>query len=248
MGQVAVCRGARDVELRHGGAQRFVRAAGRANACLDPVGARAKRGHPVVRLPHIEPERLERLDVRIELGLPFDHRDAQRFHPLKRGVLFGRQGHCTDFELGEGVLEPSDFGGERDRPLHQRRVRGTHIRRATAQIQGRLAGLEQPPLRHRQPVVRSPLLAVQPINRRPGLLLPPIEAVTFFLGLPALSGDLFGFLGQSRLFFDRPSQITLEADDGLLLAVILGGQGLDGARRLRDRPVEHRGFFGERRQ
>jgi hypothetical protein len=238
VGQVAVCRGARNVELRHGGAQRFVRAAGRADAGLDPVGTRAKGGHPVVRLSHIEPEHIERPDVRVEVGLPFDDRDAQRFHTLKRGVLFAREGHCADFELAEGVLEPSDFGGERDRPLHQRRVRGTHIRRATAQIQGRLAGLEQPSLRHRQPVVRSPLLTVQPINRRPGLLLPAIEAVTFFLSLPALSGDLFCLLGQSRPFVDRPSQITLEADDGLLLAVMLGGQGLDGTRRLRDRPVE----------
>ena len=134
VGKVAVCRGPRDVEIGDRGAQRVVRVAGRANAGLDLVGAGAKRSHPVVRVPHGQPERIERVDVGVELLLPLDDREAQLLDAPQGRVPFGRQRHGPDLELRERVLEPPDFGRQRNRAFHQRRVRCTGLGRAAAQV------------------------------------------------------------------------------------------------------------------
>ena len=89
-----------------------------------------------------------------------------------------------------GLLEPLHLGGERRRALDQRGVRGAGLGGAAAQVLGRLARLEQAPLRVGQPLVGRALLVLEPGDRRARLVLAAIERVALLFGLTALAREL----------------------------------------------------------
>ena len=209
--QVALGRGARDVELGDRRAQRVVRTA-RRRGCRPR--SRRRRARSAVTASSasrtVSLQRVERAHVGVELRLALDHRE--RAAPRRARSVVSRSAASVDgpdFELRERLLEPLHFGRQRDRTLDQAGVRRAGFRRAAAQVLRRLARLEQPPLGHGQPLVGRALLAVEAIDRRARLLLPPIERVALVFGLPALARQLLGLLGQARLFVDRAPQLRL---------------------------------------
>ena len=127
-------------------------------------------------------------------------------------------------------------------------MRGAGVRRAAAQFLGRLARLEQPPLRHRQPFVGLALRRVEAGNRCARFFLAAIERVALLLRLVLLARELFGLLRQPRLLVGRVLQLSVVADDSLLLLVVLRIQRRNGVGRVGDRALEVGGFLREPEQ
>ena len=118
-----------------------------------------------------------------------------------------------------GLFETGDLDGEGAAALDQRRVRRFRLRGDARLVAGRLAGLEELPLRRRQLLVGRALLGLDPLDRLPRFFLALFLRAQLFLGRPALDGNLIllaldplGRVAGSR-------HLQVEADDGLLLPV-----------------------------
>ena len=127
-------------------------------------------------------------------------------------------------------------------------MRGSRLRGAAAQLLGRLARLEQPPLGDGQTLVGASLRFLQPSDRRARFLLAPVERGALFFGLMLLARELLGFLRQPRVFVRGVLQLRVVADDDLLLLVLLGVERVNRIGGMRDRRVERRGLLRQLRQ
>ena len=127
-------------------------------------------------------------------------------------------------------------------------MRGSGIRRAAAQIFGRLARLEQPPLRRREALVGDALIVVQPRDRRARFFLTPIETVALLFRLPPFARELIGSLREPRGLVGRPLQLQLVRENHFLLLVVLAAQRGERVRCLGDGCFEPRSLFREPRE
>src|SRR6202011_4661556 len=92
------------------------------DACLVLVGTHPERRHRLVRVSYVPAQPVERDEVRVERQLAAGNGRAQTVDTAVRVVALGRQRQCPRLELGSGFFETLDFGGQRDRPLDQRRM------------------------------------------------------------------------------------------------------------------------------
>src|SRR5262249_43909395 len=116
-------------------------------------------------------------------------------------------------ELRRRFFEPLHLRRERAGALDERRVRRPRVGRALAQRLGRFTRLEQPALRHREPLVRLPLLILEPRDRLARFLLPPVVRVALLFRLMLLARELIRLLREPCLLVDRVLQLSLVADD-----------------------------------
>ena len=164
-----------------------------------------------------------------------------------RLIALGRQREGPSLELGPRFLEALDLGGQRGGPFDKGRMVGAGFGRASAEIFGGLARLEQAALRRGEPIVSRPLVVLQPRDRFARFSLTAVDRLALVFGLPPFARELIAFLTETRRLVDGVLELRLLRDGGLLLFVVFGGKGGNRIRRLRDGGLERRGFTARRR-
>jgi hypothetical protein len=114
---------------------------------------------------------------------------------------------------------------------------GARFRHPATEIVGRLACLDQAPLRAGEPFVGVLLLVFDPRNGPARLVLTAVEGGALFFGLPALACQLLVFLGET-VASSAACCSCARSRRWLFLLVMLGVQGSDGVGRLGARGFE----------
>src|SRR5204862_5617328 len=175
MREVAFGGRARHVELGDQRADRLAGAARDFERRFVLVGPNPERRNVFVGVLDVYPQRLERVDVGIELRFPGDDGRAQlRDAPACR-VEVGSQGGRPRVQVGRGLLEALYFGGQARGALDHGGVGRARLGGTLAETFGRFPRLEQTPLRLRQPLAGALLLVLQANDRRARLFLTAIQ-------------------------------------------------------------------------
>src|SRR5256885_6492014 len=126
----------------------------------------------------------------------------------------------TQLQLGECLFEALHIGCEAGRALDKRRMRGTGVGRALAQLLRGLSRFEQAALRDGEALVGDTLSVFELRDRRASLVLPAVEGFAFFFGLAALARELLALLNEARQLVGRVLNLRVVADHHLLLFMV----------------------------
>ena len=127
-------------------------------------------------------------------------------------------------ELGAGVLEPAHLYQQRAGSLDQRRVAGFRFRRPVRLCLHLLARVEEAALRAIQLVVGLALVRFNPGDRLLRLFLSRILRPLLVLRRAALDGNLFPLPRDPLRCLAGRSDLQIEAEHGLFLAMLLALQ------------------------
>src|SRR5689334_17945307 len=104
-------------------------------------------------------------------------------------------------------------------------MRGLCVRGALAEVLCGLPALEQAPLRGGQAFVGGGLLRLKAADRLPRLVLTANERLPLLFSLMALASQLLALQCEARLLIGRVLEPRLQANDRLLLLVLLRLEG-----------------------
>ena len=191
---------------------------------------------------------LERNEVLIELPAPVGNCQAHLLVPLRDLVqllLLGRQPRP---EVVRRFLEAIDLGADRRRAFHQRGVRGPGIGGAPGARLGLLAACGQTRLGRCQPILRRAAVRLHPHNRLPRLALASLDGAELLVSAPAFGLEQTGLAGEAVRLVGRPLHLQVEADDVLLLPVLVGAERRDRPGQLGDNQLRGGGVAVQRGQ
>ena len=157
-------------------------------------------------------------------------------------IELGGQRRRARFELGRGLLEPLTSAASAARARPAPRARRRPRPRAGSSPARALARLEQAALRGGQPLVGRALFAVERGDRRARFLLTASSASRSSSACRRSRASCSAFCSSRVSSSAERAAAAPRADDGLLLAVVLGVERGDGVRRLGDRALRTRPF------
>ena len=185
---------------------------------------------------------VERAQVLVEL--PLGRGDRRRAAPrgARCSAAAPRPGDDALLELARGVFETLHLDRERAAALDERRVRRLGLGGHPRLVVGRLARLEELPLRRRQLLVGRALLGLDALNRLPRLVLALFLRAQLLFRAATLDGDLLLLPRHAVGGFAGRGDLQVVTDDRLFLAMQLRLERGDrrfsrGDRRRRGPPV-----------